>query len=180
MNTLTVKSGTDARPGFGVRLARCFWAVALTSSALLSRAAAQPPSPVRSPSASSNAQADPELSGAGFLEQVWPGHPEWLAMLADIAIKGDRLQGTDGWFRNDRPQTRFDWQSTRAAWDRDGNGSVSRSEFPGTDNDFALASTASTTMRFMPTDFDFFVEIADQLYRDRWSSAALTETATVR
>ncbi len=73
----------------------------------------------------------------GLLEKVWPGHPEWLAMLADIIVKGDRLQGSDGWFRKDRRQTRFDWQSTRALLDKDGDGSIRRSEFPGTDADFA-------------------------------------------
>jgi Iodothyronine deiodinase/EF hand len=154
MNKLIAIFGTNARCGFGIRIARCCWAVALASSALVSRGAAQPAAPVRTHSDGSNSRAAPELSGAGLLEEVWPGHPGWLAMLADIAIKGDRLQGTDGWFRNDRPQTRFDWQSARSAWDKDGNGSVSRSEFPGTDVDFARLDRVHDAV-LLPSDFDF-------------------------
>ena len=70
-------------------------------------------------------------SGAAFLEKVWPDHPEWLAMLADIIVKGEQMNGGDGWFRKGVMQTRFDWKSTRAALDKDGDGSVSRGEFPG-------------------------------------------------
>ena len=75
-------------------------------------------------------------------------------MFADIVIKGDHLQGTDGWFRNDRPYTRFPWQTARAAWDKDGNGLVSRSEFPGTDAEFArLDRDHDGALR--ASDFDF-------------------------
>jgi Iodothyronine deiodinase len=154
MNTLISTSGTNARTGFGVRIARFCWAVALGSSALISRAAAQPSAPVRSPSAGSNSRATTEFSGAGFLEKAWPGHPGWIAMLADITIKGDRLQGTDGWFRSDRSHTRFDWESARAGWDKDGNASVNRSEFPGTDVDFARLDRVCDGV-LTASDFDF-------------------------
>jgi hypothetical protein len=154
MNALISELSNNARCRLALRIGRRCFAVALAASAFVSRGVAQPPSPVRSPSATSHFQASPELSGAGFLEKTWPGHPEWLAMLADIAIKGDRLQGTDGWFRNDRPQTRFDWQSARIAWDKDGNASVCRSEFPGTDADFARLDRVRDSA-LLSSDFDF-------------------------
>ena len=147
-------SRQPTRPGSGVRIARFCCAIALASSALVSRAVAQAPSPGRPHGPAGISQAAPKLSGAGLLEKVWPGHPEWLAMLADIIVKGDRLEGTDGWFRKDRPQIRFDWRSARSAWDRDGNGSVSRSEFPGTDIDFARLDRVSDGA-ISPADFDF-------------------------
>ena len=117
--------------------------------------APSPPHPLahRRPARRGHGRA-PELSGADVLEKVWPGHPEWLAMLADIIIKGDRLQGTDGWFRKDHPQTRFPWPSARTAWDKDGNGSVSRAEFPGTDGDFARLDRDHNGA-LEPSDFDF-------------------------
>jgi Iodothyronine deiodinase len=154
MKTLIAASGTKPTSDFGFRMVRCCWAAALASSALVSRGAAQPPAPVRLSSDGSSSRAAPDFSGAGVLDKVWPGHPEWLAMLADIAIKGDRLQGTDGWFRNDRPQTRFTWESARAAWDKDGNGSVSRSEFPGIDIDFVRLDRVRDSV-LSASDFDF-------------------------
>jgi hypothetical protein len=148
-----MSSTTRKRPTLLI-VARLYWAVALFSSAFVSRSVAQPPSPGRPPSAGGNAQAASQFSGAGLLEKVWPGHPESLAMLADIIIKGDHLQGGDGWFRHDRSHTRFGWQAARAAWDKDGNASVSRAEFPGTDSDFARLDRVRDAA-LSPSDFDF-------------------------
>jgi hypothetical protein len=58
-------------------------------------------------------------------------------MLADILIKGERMGGGDGWFRRSPAQSRFGWIATRDALDKDGDGAVSRSEFRGSDADFA-------------------------------------------
>ncbi len=105
------------------------------------------------PSAAPPAAVAPP-SGAAFLEKAWPGHPEWLAMLADIVVVGDRLGGNDGWFRKAATRTRFDWKSTRSALDRDGDGSIARAEFAGSDADFArldLDRDGSLTA----ADFDF-------------------------
>ena len=154
MNTRNADVGKDAIFGFAVRIARLCWVVALAGSALVSRAVAGPPSPGRLASAGSDAQAAPQLTGAELLEKVWPDRPEWLAMLVDIIAKGEGLQSTDGWFRKDRSHTRFDWQLVRAAWDRDGDGSVSRPEFPGADLEFARLDRDHDAS-LSPADFDF-------------------------
>ncbi len=82
-------------------------------------------------------QEPAELSGAAVLERVWPEHPEWLAMLADIFVKGEQMSGTDGWFRKGSMQTRFDWKSTQSRLDANGDGMVSAEEFQGPKHDFA-------------------------------------------
>ncbi len=150
------RSPIESRTAADRRFARLTWAVSLAGLILVPRAGAQPPaaSGPAKVSAGAGAPAPAEFSGSGLLEKVWPGHPEWLAMLADIIVKGDRLEGSDGWFRNDRPQTRLDWQSTRAALDKDGDGSIRRSEFPGTDADFARLDRDHDTVLTAP-DFDF-------------------------
>ena len=93
-------------------------------------------------------------SGAAFLEKAWPDHPEWLAMLVDIFVVGDRMGGGDGWFRKAVARTRFDWKATSSALDKDGDGAVSRSEFAGTDADFARLDR-DRDGRLNPADFDF-------------------------
>ncbi len=119
-------------PGQMVRMVR---AIALLGLVVAPPLMAADPPAATSP-ASSSAASD-GLSGAAFLEKTWPDHPEWLAMVADIIVRGDRMSGSDGWFRKGAAQTRFDWKSTRAALDCDGNELISRTEFTGTDADFA-------------------------------------------
>jgi Iodothyronine deiodinase/EF hand len=116
-------------------IARLFPAIALLGLVVASPLMAADP-PARPSQASSSAASDGP-SGAAFLEKTWPGHPEWLAMLADIVVRGERISGSDGWFRKGVAQTRFDWKSARAALDSDENDAVSRTEFTGTDLDFA-------------------------------------------
>ncbi len=154
MNLFHSRSESGERSGFGRRIAHFCWAFALVSLAAGSRGAAQTPSPSRILSAGTNAQAAPAFSGAGMLERLWPGHPDSLAMVVDIIVKGDRLQGTDGWFRKDRPLTRFDWEAVRKAWDKDGNGSVSRAEFRGSESDFARLDRVHDGA-LLRSDFDF-------------------------
>ena len=65
------------------------------------------------------------------LEKAWPDHPEWVAMLVDI-LDGSQLGPGDGWFRKAVAQTRFTWDSTRAAHStRTAMGRSPRSEFGG-------------------------------------------------
>lgn len=123
------------------RFARLAWCVALAGSVFASVAKAADP-----------VQAGP--SGAAFLEKTWPGHPEWLAMLADILVKGDRLGGGDGWFRTAVSQTRFAWESSRAAMDKDHDGVVTRAEFGGYDLDFARLDRDLNGV-LAAADFDF-------------------------
>ncbi|WP_422923499.1 deiodinase family protein [Singulisphaera sp. PoT] len=87
------------------------------------------------------------------LEAVWPDQPEWVAMLVDI-LSGSQLGPGDGWFRKAVAQTRYNWKSVAAELDRDGDNSISRQEFGGSDKDFARLDRdrdASLT----PADFDF-------------------------
>src|SRR5262249_23253307 len=42
-----------------------------------------------------------------------------------------------GWFRTAVSQTRFDWAATRKRFDSNGDGKVTRAEYPGDDADFA-------------------------------------------
>ncbi len=69
------------------------------------------------------------------LEKRWPDHPEWLAMFADI-LAGSQLGPEDGWFRKAKAQTRFDAKTLIAGLDKDGDGTIARGEFPGSDPDF--------------------------------------------
>ena len=109
----------------------------LLALVVLSTAAVAADGPRDPSSASSTDSARPERSGTAFLERTWPDHPEWLAMLADILVKGERIDGRAGWFRKAVSQTRFDWPATRTALDKDGDGCVSQAEFGGPNADFA-------------------------------------------
>jgi hypothetical protein len=131
---------------------QAFWAVTLIGAVSASPALAADP-PARPPAASSS-PSTPGFSGAAILEKVWPDHPEWLAMLADILVKGERLSGGDGWFRKAIVQTRFDWKSTLKALDTNGDESISRAEFSGPNADFARLDRNRDGVLTAP-DFDF-------------------------
>ncbi|MHB8865755.1 MAG: deiodinase family protein [Pirellulaceae bacterium] len=60
---------------------------------------------------------------------------EARVMLDDI-VRGRRLGPDDGWFRVAHAQSRFDWASVAARYDRDANGTIERVEFPGGNDDF--------------------------------------------
>lgn len=62
-------------------------------------------------------------------------HPEWVDMFADI-LQGSQLSARDGWFRRAIAQTRYPWQVLSQRYDTNQNGSIERSEFPGTQADF--------------------------------------------
>ena len=123
--------------------------LALAAATPTARAADPPPRAPASPVA-----PDRPPSGAAFLERAWPGHPEWLAMLADIVVVGDRLGGADGWFRKGVAQSRFGWDATRREFDRDGDGAVTPAEFAGRPADFARLDRDRDGALGAP-DFDF-------------------------
>jgi hypothetical protein len=95
----------------------------------------------------------PGNSVARALAEAWPDRPEWLDMYTDI-ILGSQLGPSDGWFRRSIAQTRFDWESTRKRFDRDGDGRIARREFPGSDADFARLDR-DRDGALSQTDFDF-------------------------
>ena len=133
-------------------MSRAIWCITLLGSVVARPLLAADP-PARTSQASTSARSD-GFSGAGFLEKAWPDHPEWLAMLADILARGERLSGSDGWFRKGVAQSRFDWKSTRATLDKDGNDVISRTEFAGTDADFARLDR-NRDEKLSADDFDF-------------------------
>ncbi len=64
-----------------------------------------------------------------------PEHPEWLDMFADI-LQGSRLGPADGWFKKGVAQSRYTWDTVKNQFDNDGDGRISRAEFPGPDTFF--------------------------------------------
>ena len=90
---------------------------------------------------------------AAALEESWPDHPEWVDMLTAI-LQDEPMGPTYGWFRTAVAQTRFDWESTRKRYDRDGDGRIARVEFPGSDADFARLDRDRDTA-LTAADFDF-------------------------
>jgi hypothetical protein len=87
------------------------------------------------------------------LDDSWPERPEWVDMLTDI-LEGSQLGPNDGWFRRAVAQTRFDWKAARERYDRDGDGRVGRTEFPGGDADFARLDR-DHDRSLTEADFDF-------------------------
>jgi thiol-disulfide isomerase/thioredoxin len=98
-------------------------------------------------------KAPAKLKPSEILEKAWPAHPEWVAMLVDI-LQGSQLGPGEGWFKKAVAQTRFGWDTVRKAYDQDGDGSVSRNEFGGRNDDFARLDR-DRDGSLGPTDFDF-------------------------
>lgn len=99
-------------------------------------------------------KAEPK-SNSEVLAEAWPERPEWLDMYADI-LEGSHLAPTDGWFRRAVAQSRFNWEPTRKKYDRDGDGLIARTEFPGSEADFARLDRSGDRKLSAP-DFDFSV-----------------------
>ncbi len=95
----------------------------------------------------------PPAKPAEMVLKAWPGAPEWSLMLADI-LGGSQLGPGDGWFRTATSRTRFGWDATKAALDRDGDGSVSGAEFAGAPADFARLDRDHDGI-LTAADFDF-------------------------
>ena len=88
-----------------------------------------------------------------ILEKSWPDHPEWAARLVDI-LSGSQLGPGEGWFKKAVAQTRFPWEAAKSTFDKDGDGSISRTEFAGQDRDFARLDRDRDGVLTAP-DFDF-------------------------
>jgi Iodothyronine deiodinase/EF hand len=131
-------------------LAASVAAIALVGLMLASAARADEPPAQTKPG---RAPAPRTLRATDVLEKVWPSHPEWVAMLADI-LQGSRLGPGEGWFKKAVAQTRYDWASTRSRLDKDGDGTICRDEFPGSDRDFARLDRNHDGTLTEP-DFDF-------------------------
>ena len=124
---------------------------ALIASAAAALVAADEPAKLSSsPPITSGSEA---ADVAAALEESWPDHPEWVDMLAAI-LQDEPMGPTYGWFRTAVAQTRFDWQSTRKRYDRDGDGRIARAEFPGSDADFARLDH-DRDKSLTAADFDF-------------------------
>ena len=89
-----------------------------------------PKKPPSSPAGSESAEV------IQALQEAWPDHPEWVDMLTSI-LQDETMSSNYGWFRTAVAQTRFDWESSKKRYDRNGNGQIERGEFPGSDGDFA-------------------------------------------
>lgn len=121
--------------------------ILMASAAIMALVAADEPG--KPPKAPGNEAAEV----AQALNEAWPDHPEWVDMLTAI-LQDEPMSATYGWFRTAVPQTRFDWDSTRKRYDRDGDGKIVRAEFPGGDADFGrLDHDRSKTLT--AADFDF-------------------------
>jgi hypothetical protein len=123
-------------------------AAALTIAMLV--AADEPAKPQQKPASPPGGEAA-EIARA--LQESWPDHPEWVDML--VGILDDEPMGTSmGWFRTAVAQSRFDWAASRKKYDRDGDGKVSRAEFPGDDTDFSRLDR-DRDKALTAADFDF-------------------------
>lgn len=90
---------------------------------------------------------------ARALQEAYPDRPEWLDMYT--AILTDEMMGPQyGWFRTAVTQTRFTWDATRKAYDRDGDGKIGRKEYPGGDAEFGRLDRNRDGALTAP-DFDF-------------------------
>ncbi len=90
---------------------------------------------------------------AEALRESWPEHPEWVDMLASI-LEDEPMSPNFGWFRTAVSQTRFDWESTRKRYDRNGDGRIARPEFTGSDADFVRIDR-NRDGALTAVDFDF-------------------------
>jgi thiol-disulfide isomerase/thioredoxin len=109
--------------------------------------------PKKPPAALSNGANGEAAEVAAALGESWPDHPEWVDMLTAI-LQDEPMSATYGWFRTAVAQTRFDWESTRKRYDRDGDGRIARAEFAGGDADFARLDR-DHDKSLTAADFDF-------------------------
>jgi Iodothyronine deiodinase/EF-hand domain pair len=111
--------------------------------------------PPASPPASATMPSNEHEQVAAALRESWPDHPEWVDMMVSI-LDDDQMGPTYGWFRTAVSQTRFGWPATRARYDRDKNGKITRGEFTGSDDSFARLDRDHDSM-LTAADFDFSV-----------------------
>jgi thiol-disulfide isomerase/thioredoxin len=71
------------------------------------------------------------------------------------AILQDEPMGPSyGWFKTAVTQTRYGWEATRKKYDRNGDGRISRQEYPGADAEFERLDRTHDKVLSAP-DFDF-------------------------
>jgi thiol-disulfide isomerase/thioredoxin len=119
----------------------------LAGAAAAALAADDPKKPPPSSADSESAEV------AQALQEAWPDHPEWVDMLTAI-LQDEPMSANYGWFRTAVAQTRFDWESAKKRYDRDGNGRIDRAEFPGGDADFERLDH-DRNKALTGSDFDF-------------------------
>jgi thiol-disulfide isomerase/thioredoxin len=126
--------------------------VVLASAALAVLVAADDPKhlPGKTPGTAPKSEAE---QVAEALKDSWPDHPEWVDMLTGI-LEDEPMGPNFGWFRTAVAQTRFDWDSTKKRFDRNGDARIVRQEFPGTDADFARLDR-DRDKALTAADFDF-------------------------
>jgi len=125
--------------------------LSFTGLATAGLADAEEPKPPAAPIGAPAGGESVEISKV--LQEAWPDRPEWLDMYT--AILDDEVMGPKyGWFRTAVTQTRFDWDSTRKRFDRDGDRRIARTEFPGRDADFVLLDR-DYDGTLTQADFDF-------------------------
>jgi alkylhydroperoxidase family enzyme/thiol-disulfide isomerase/thioredoxin len=130
----------------------------------------KPPGPITSEQAQAIVDGlNPEVAKA-LQQEPGPDRPEWVDMLADI-LKGSSMGPNDGWFRTALTQTRFGWKSTLDRLDRDGDGQISRKEFPGPDPDFTRLDRNRDGVLTEP-DFDFSPQALTPSLGATWFSRA--------
>jgi hypothetical protein len=123
------------------------------ASGLLLTAADPPKTPPVPPQAGAVVPGGEASEVIAALREAWPDHPEWLDMYSDI-LQDAPMGPNYGWFRTAVAQTRFDWNSVRKRLDRDGNGTIERPEFAGSDTDFARLDRDRDGV-IGASDFDF-------------------------
>jgi thiol-disulfide isomerase/thioredoxin len=119
----------------------------LAGAAAVAMAADEPKKPASPPAGGETAEV------IQALEEAWPDHPEWVDMLTSI-LQDETMTSTYGWFRTAVAQTRFDWESSKKRYDRNGNDQIDRAEFPGSDGDFARLDR-DRNKAITKADFDF-------------------------
>ena len=92
--------------------------------------------------------------------------------------KTSRWAPSYGWFRTAVAQTRFDWESTRKRYDRDGDRRIARGEFPGSDAEFARLDRDRDQL-LTAADFDFSASALPRRLA-RWCFLGSIATATAR
>jgi EF hand len=109
--------------------------------------------PKKPPTTPSDAHLREVEEVGAALRESYPNRPEWVDMLASILVE-EPMGPEFGWFRTSKTETRFDWKSTRARLDRDGDGRIARREFAGTNADFARLDRDRDGVLTAP-DFEF-------------------------
>ena len=95
------------------------------------------------------------------LRAAYAEDSEPIAML-DAILSGSRLGPGEGWFEMAVAQNRFGWDYAAERYDVDGDESVKRREFPGSDEEFARLDSNEDRV-LTAADFD-------------WSASSLTRT----